>query len=184
MSVGSRTDPYTSKSGEVIAARHARTNIPERLIELKQAQARCQEVIRQGRSCKLAHTAQKDKYQRFLDQLSPIAILTGQKHAVHDQDEKIRGHFHPIDDFRDALPVELAATLDRIRAARTSPAFRKGGPGAKRQGAKAVKKLEPTANAAHMLSSEEASLYMALVARVNFLSQDRVDIDVSTKEPR
>ena len=102
----------------------------------------------------------------------------------HQNDQGQRGlrQLVTIEDVDHALPHELLATLERICATRTPPAFKKGGPGAKRQGAKAVKKLERAANASHVLNSEEATLYRALSARANVLSQDRVDIHFSTKE--
>ena len=101
-------------------------------------------------------------------------------HCSHDRSHSRR--ILTLDEIDRVLPHELLATLDRICATRTPPAFKKGGPGAKRQGAKAVKKLERAANASHILNSEEATLYRALSARANFLSQDRVDINFSTKE--
>ena len=75
----------------------------------------------------------------------------------------------------------LAGTYHRLCATRTKPAY-KGPPGAKRQGAKAVKKMERAANADFLLTREEATMFRALSARANFLSQDKPDINFSTKE--
>ena len=81
--------------------------------------------------------------------------------------------------------AEICSSLDgthsRICANRTLPAA-KSYPGAKRKGAKAVKRLERAENAEFLLSREEATLFRALAARANFLSQDRPDINFSTKE--
>ena len=78
-------------------------------------------------------------------------------------------------------PESLDSTLARLNALRTKP-IKKGNPAAKRQGAKAVKKMERDAHADFLLSREEASLYRALAARANYLSQDRPDINFATKE--
>ena len=77
------------------------------------------------------------------------------------------------DTMLDGLPahVWLAAT-------RTAPAKTHG---AKRQGAKAVKVIERESTS-YKLSSEDATLFRALSARANYLSQDRADIGFSTKE--
>ena len=80
-----------------------------------------------------------------------------------------------------AGPCSLQGTVDRLNAVRTKP-IKKGHPGAKRQGARAVKQLERAANAEFLLSREEATLYRALSARANFLSQDKPDINFATKE--
>jgi hypothetical protein len=53
--------------------------------------------------------------------------------------------------------------------------------GAKRAGAKAVKAMERVSDT-YVLSPEDATTYRALSARGNFLSQDRADIQFSTKE--
>ena len=54
-------------------------------------------------------------------------------------------------------PESLDSTLARLNALRTKP-IKKGNPAAKRQGAKAVKKMERDAHADFLLSREEASL--------------------------
>ena len=53
---------------------------------------------------------------------------------------------------------------------------------AKRAGAKAVKAMEKVIGSEYVLSPEDATMYRALSARANFLSQDRADIQFSTKE--
>ena len=73
-------------------------------------------------------------------------------------------------------------TLECVSAVRAPPAYKPGGPAAKRQGAKAVKRLERSNADSYVLSSEEATMYRALSARANFLSQDRPDINYATKE--
>ena len=80
-----------------------------------------------------------------------------------------------------AGPCNLQGTVDRLKAVRTKP-IKKGHPGAKRQGARAVKQLEGAANADFLLSGEEATLYRALSARANFLSQDKPDMNFSFAE--
>jgi hypothetical protein len=80
----------------------------------------------------------------------------------------------------DDLDSELLGTLGRICAAKTPPA--KKFQGAKRKGAKAVKKMERAANADFLLDREEATMFRALSARANFLAQDRPDVNFSTKE--
>ena len=140
-----------------MAARAAKRNSDERKTELKNAQTHRRATIDRWNHCNLDQRRRSDHGQRVLRQLVTI--------------EKVDR----------ALPHELLETLERICATRT-PAFKTCGPGAKRQGAKAVKKLERAANAFHIVNSEEATLYRARSARANFLSQDRVDIHFSTKE--
>ena len=67
----------------------------------------------------------------------------------------------------------------RVAATRTPPAA-KPGYGAKRTGAKAVKKMERE-TVEYKLSPEDAATVRALAARANYLSQDRDDIGFSTK---
>ena len=52
----------------------------------------------------------------------------------------------------------------------------------KRVGAKTAKKLELAENAAFELEPADATMYRALAARCNYLSQDRPDIAFSSKE--
>ena len=52
----------------------------------------------------------------------------------------------------------------------------------KRQGAKAIKKVEMQGNLEDLLDPEQATSYRALTARGNYLAQDRVDISFCTKE--
>ena len=52
----------------------------------------------------------------------------------------------------------------------------------KRVGAKTAKKLELAENSAFELSPADATMYRALAARCNYLSQDRPDIAFSSKE--
>ena len=49
-------------------------------------------------------------------------------------------------------------------------------------GAKKAKKLEISANSEFVLSPADATMYRALAARCNYLSQDRPDISYSSKE--
>ena len=80
----------------------------------------------------------------------------------------------------DNLCSALSDTHARVCATKTAPV--KSYQGAKRKGAKAVKRMERAANASFILSREEATLFRALSARAHFLSQDRPDINFSTKE--
>ena len=77
---------------------------------------------------------------------------------------------------------KLAETLQRLCAVRAPPAHKPGGPGAKRQGTKAVKKMERLSTDAYVLPPADATMFRQLSARTNFLSQDRADINFSTKE--
>ena len=52
----------------------------------------------------------------------------------------------------------------------------------KRVGAKTAKKLEMSEHSEFTLSREDATMYRALAARCNYLSQDRPDITFSSKE--
>ena len=52
----------------------------------------------------------------------------------------------------------------------------------KRQGAKALKKVEMETNNDDLLDPDQATTFRGLSARGNYLSQDRVDINYSTKE--
>ena len=52
----------------------------------------------------------------------------------------------------------------------------------KRQGAKAVKKVEIEGNLHDLLTPEDATTFRGLSARGNYLAQDRVDISFATKE--
>ena len=72
-------------------------------------------------------------------------------------------------------------TQARICAQRALPAHKAGGPRAKRQGAKAVKKMEQHSTE-YKLSSENATTSRALSARANYLSQDRAEFCFSTKD--
>ena len=70
--------------------------------------------------------------------------------------------------------------IDFVYAARTPPAntnnFKK------RQGAKAIKKLEQLESVGHELNPHEATSFRALTARCNDLAQDRPDIAYNAKE--
>ena len=68
----------------------------------------------------------------------------------------------------------------RVADTRT-PQAAKPGYGAKRAGAKAVKKMERE-SVEYKLSPADATTFRALSARANYLSQDRADIGFSPKE--
>ena len=70
-------------------------------------------------------------------------------------------------------------TTPLVGAVRTASSKKKN---AGRQGARSVKKIEMEGNAHDLLSPEGATTYRALSARGNFLSQDRADINFTTKE--
>ena len=93
INVGSRTDPYTSTSGEVMAARIAKRNTPERLDEIRQARTRRRQLIQQWSDCRLALTDHGDKDLRVLRCVTTIAALTDQKIAVHSQGVQIPGDY-------------------------------------------------------------------------------------------
>ena len=71
---------------------------------------------------------------------------------------------------------EPPTLIGAVRTPSSRPKFQK------RQGARAVKKVEMAGNADDLLSGEQATTFRALSARGNYLSQDRVDTSYSTKE--
>ena len=75
----------------------------------------------------------------------------------------------------DARPADL------VCASRTPPAKKPGG-AKTRQGTKKVKKMEKLLSEGHALSPEEATMFRALAARANYLSQDRTDTAFGSKE--
>ena len=77
----------------------------------------------------------------------------------------------------DAMDVDAG---QQIFAARTKPV--EANKYKKRLGAKTAKKLELSEDAAFELSPSDATMYRALAARCNYLSQDRPDIAFSSKE--
>ena len=153
--VDTTADPFTGKSGERMQARHART--PERLAQLAAAKQRRALLLTQHWFTVMSTDGMSDAVT--------AAMLT----------------LPTTDEFEPGDSESLSSTLSRLNAVRTKP-IKKGNPAAKRQGAKAVKQLERSANADFLLSREEATLFRALSARANFLSQDRPDINFSTKE--
>ena len=68
--------------------------------------------------------------------------------------------------------------LGLINAVRTKPATN----AKRRLGAKKANRLDINEHSEFVLSSEDATMYRALAARCNYLSQDRVDIAFSSKE--
>jgi hypothetical protein len=79
--------------------------------------------------------------------------------------------------------VEDPMDVDSLRpicAARTKPVAK--AKFQKRVGAKTAKKLELAENSAFELEPADATMYRALAARCNYLSQDRPDISFSSKE--
>ena len=73
-----------------------------------------------------------------------------------------------------------SSTRHPVFANRTKP--EKNNKYQKRVGAKTAKKLELAENSAFELSPADATMYRALAARCNYLSQDRPDIAFSSKE--
>ena len=153
VTVGSNVDRYTGKTGEQMQTRSKRS--PERIAQLELARKRRQLLL---------------TYHWFAD----MSLVTDTDVARALLTIPTTDEFQPEDS------ESLSATLSRLNAVRTEPI--KAHPGAKRQGAKAVKQLERAANAEFVLSREEATLFRALSARANFLSQDRPDINFATKE--
>ena len=76
--------------------------------------------------------------------------------------------------------MEVDDPSQPVFAARTKPAD--SNKYKKRLGAKTAKKLELSENSAFELSPADATMYRALAARCNYLSQDRPDIAFSSKE--
>ena len=154
VTVGSNVDRYTGKTGEQMQTRSKRS--PERIAQLELARKRRQLLL---------------TYHWFAD----AALVTD------DDVARALLTIPTTDEFQPEDSESLSATLSRLNAVRTQP-IKKGHPAAKRQGAKAVKQLERAAGAEFVLSREEATLFRALSARANFLSQDRPDINFATKE--
>ena len=76
--------------------------------------------------------------------------------------------------------VSALRSDNQVMAARTKPAV-SNKYAVKRQGAKAVKKMEQIPDS-YLLSSIDATTFRALSARANYLSQDRPDINYASKE--
>ena len=195
--VPSDVDPYTSKSGAVMQARAVKKWSPEAQESFRKARIHRRQLISDqsiGITGMHALRVHVERDQRIVEGLIPnLALALQNLHgidrdvciatlaiAVPPADSIQEKKYHPA--CEDPLTRSLLGTLDRICATRTPPAYKKGGPAAKRQGAKAVKKMERSADSSFILSPEEATLFRALSARANFLSQDRPDINFSTKE--
>ena len=163
--VGFTVDPYTSKSGEVMRARTIQTE-------------QRKEALRAAHQVRLALIA-----KTYFSNEKIVAALS---RAVSPRDSE----FQPNDSGITATGItssgitacSLTTTMKKLNALKTAPAFKKGGPAAKRAGAKAIKRMERSENAEFLLDRTEATLYRALAARANFLSQDRPDINFATKE--
>ena len=158
--VTSNADPYTSKSGEIMRARTQRQQTTTDSAKAADAHSHRMKLI----------AAQKIPPHPRPHSEASISALT-----LEDQrDAELRRltQVHP----------RLAETLQRLCAVRTPPAHKPGGPGAKRQGAKAVKKMERLSTDAYVLPPADATMFRQLSARTNFLSQDRANINFSTKE--
>ena len=87
-----------------------------------------------------------------------------------------------VEDIMDSIDVarlEMYRSVDALCAARTVSTKNKF---QKKQGAKAVKKLERFESTSFALTPDEATMYRALSARANYIAQDRPDIAFSTKE--
>ena len=81
------------------------------------------------------------------------------------------------------MPMVNTVTAAELNATRTPPAGGAKAKYKKREGAKKVKAFERAMTGADgLLNSEAATLYRAHSARVNYLSQDRLDISYCTKE--
>ena len=78
------------------------------------------------------------------------------------------------------MPMDMSALTDPIMATRTKPKV--PAKYKQRMGAKKAKKLELSSDSGHTLSPANATLYRALSARCNYLSQDRPDLAFSSKE--
>ena len=83
-------------------------------------------------------------------------------------------------DIDDPMDIDETSEPPQIFATRTKPVAK--AKFQKRVGAKTAKKLELSENAAFELEPADATMYRALAARCNYLSQDRPDIAFSSKE--
>ena len=158
--VTSNADPYTSKSGDIMRARKQRQQTTTDSAKAADAHSHRMKRI----------AAQKIPPHPRPHSEASISALT-------------------LEDQRDAeltrltqVHPRLAETLQRLCAVRTPPAHKPGGPGAKHQGAKAVNEMERLSTDAYVLPPADATMFRQLSARTNFLSQDRADINFSTKE--
>ena len=99
---------------------------------------------------------------------------------IETANAQLFGHENMDVDDSDDMDVDSG----KVCATRTKPAI--SNKYAKRMGAKKAKKLEIAENAlaSDVLSSADATMYRALSARCNYLSQDRPDIAYSFKELR
>ena len=103
---------------------------------------------------------------------------------LHGMDvDKTIGVQHGMDiDYDKSVGMDVDEEIDvgSMFATRTKPAMNKYQQ--KRLGAKKAKKLEVAANSSFVLSPTDATMYRALAARCNYLSQDRPDIAFASKE--
>ena len=101
--------------------------------------------------------------------------------------EKLNGNqtlceTHDVHSLTQTMPVP-SPPMHTVNAVRTPPAGGAKAKYKKREGAKKVKAFERAMTGADgLLNSEAATLYRALSARANYLSQDRLDISYCTKE--
>ena len=78
------------------------------------------------------------------------------------------------------MPMDMSAITGPIMAARTKPKV--PAKYKQRMGAKKAQQLELSSDSGHTLSPANATLYRALAAWCNYLSQDRPDLAFSSKE--
>ena len=156
--VSPNSDPYTGKSKKIIAHRREQTYSKERLQSLCHARA---EIL----SSTLKHGAAWERESK--PQLSLSEMLSTVTTESMRQKVLRRWLFdNPMGD------------LPPVTAVRTPSAQSKH---QKRQGARAVRKIEHAANEASQLTPEGATSYRALSARCNYLAQDRPDIAYTAK---
>ena len=108
------------------------------------------------------------RHARVFNQESRDRVRRHRTKILKEYIELLRSH---------ALQGKESGT-DAVNAVRTPPAKRSA---VKRAGAKAVKAMERLTSE-YVLGPEEATNFRALSARCNFLSQDRGDIQYSSKE--
>ena len=125
-------------------------------------QARRKEARTQLRSSK-AHSTR----------MQLIKSANGLLHKM-DVDSAPSGHI------RTDINDDTSAGTTSVFATKTKPAMSKYQQ--KRLGAKKAKKLEVAANSSFVLSPNDATMYRALAARCNYLSQDRPNISFASKE--
>ena len=169
--VSADVDPFTGKSGMIMRAR-----IDKQKRNMQGVHNRRRYILA------LLSTVASSSIAGAGMRKSPHGYVV-HKHMVHMYDDlaigvgTIVGTL--IEESSHVARSEFYESVDALCAARTASTKNKF---QKRQGAKAVKKLERLESKSFALSPDEATMHRALSARANYLAQDRPDIAFSTKE--